>query len=207
MRFLSVLSALSLFSSALAITITEPTSSTTWDFSTPQTIKFTSSPNDPPYVSIILLNPSTNFQIKIADNVQTQKGEYTTQPDPSVPNGTGYKIEIIDSSGPVATSQGFTVEKGASSGSSPASLTSSAASSAISTATTSGLSTVTVPSSTGATASTTASSTGNTPASTSASSGKATSSGSPVTGAAASIHMGKDALAFAAILCLALLFL
>lgn len=87
MRFFSVFPALSLISSALAITITEPTSSTTWDFSTPQTIKFTGSPNDPPYVSIILLDKSTNYQIKIADNVKTATGEYTTQPNPSVPNG------------------------------------------------------------------------------------------------------------------------
>jgi hypothetical protein len=87
MRYIAVLPALGLFYSTLAMTITQPTSGTTWDFSTPQTIKFTSSPTDPPYISIILLDPSTNFQIKIADNVMTERGEYTTQPDPSVPNG------------------------------------------------------------------------------------------------------------------------
>jgi hypothetical protein len=128
MQYSFALSALALFSSALAITVTEPTSGTTWDFSTSKTIKFSASSGDPTDVSIILIDPSTNFQIKIADNVKTASGSYTTQPNPSVPNGSGYEIQIIDSAGVLAKSDDFTVKAGASSDNS-AETTSAAASS------------------------------------------------------------------------------
>ncbi|KAL1980247.1 hypothetical protein VTN96DRAFT_4422 [Rasamsonia emersonii] len=228
MRFFSVLPALNLISSALAISITEPTSSTTWDFSTPQTIKFTSSPNDPSYVSIILLNKSTNYQIKIADNVKTASGEYTTQPNPSVPNGSGYEIQIIDSSGTLATSQGFTVEKGASSSSSSssslasststgtsASSTSEASTSVTSTSgssaalsSTSAASSTTTTASSSSTASTSAGTTLTTTTGTFSSTGRAGSSSTsvPAADAAASIGVSKGAAAFAGMIGLALLF-
>ncbi|KAL1964731.1 hypothetical protein VTN77DRAFT_6598 [Rasamsonia byssochlamydoides] len=106
------LSALSFFfSSALALTITSPTSGNTLDFSTPQTIKFDSKPGDPQTISIILIQPSSNWQTKIADNVQVSQEQYTTQPNPSVPNSDGYKIELIDRSGALAESDSFTVQK------------------------------------------------------------------------------------------------
>ncbi|GLB19576.1 hypothetical protein AtubIFM61612_009483 [Aspergillus tubingensis] len=115
MRFAITAASLSLISSALAITITEPTSGTEWDFSTPKTIKFTSDANDPSVISIILRTQDGSFQTKLADNVKTSTGEYTTQPNPSISNGSDYEIEIIDSSGELAVSPTFTVEKGASS--------------------------------------------------------------------------------------------
>ncbi|GAT21777.1 hypothetical protein RIB2604_01100200 [Aspergillus luchuensis] len=114
MRFTITAASLSLISSALAITITEPTSGTEWDFSTPKTIKFTSDANDPSVISIILRTQDGSFQTKLADNVKTSTGEYTTQPNPSISNGSDYEIEIIDSSGELAVSPTFTVEKGAS---------------------------------------------------------------------------------------------
>jgi hypothetical protein len=88
MRFFQTLSAVALFvSSSLALTVTSPSTGTTWDLSTAKTIKFNSSPSDPPTVSLILIQPSSNWQITLADNVQVSNGEYTTQPNPSVPNG------------------------------------------------------------------------------------------------------------------------
>ncbi|GKZ26285.1 Mucin-21 [Aspergillus brasiliensis] len=135
MRFAITAASLSLVSSALAITITAPTSGTEWDFSTPKTIKFTSDANDPSYISIILRTVDGSFQTKLADNVKTSTGEYTTQPNPSISNGSDYEIEIIDSSGQLAVSPTFTVEKGASTDGSTTS-TSSSTSSSSSTSTT-----------------------------------------------------------------------
>ncbi|KAJ5633507.1 hypothetical protein N7528_001349 [Penicillium herquei] len=109
-----LVSALGFLSSALAITITAPSSGTVWDFSTAKTIKFTSDSTDPSYISIILRNEDGSFQTKLADNVKTSTGEYTTQPDPSIPNGDDYEIQIIDSAGQLALSDVFTVELGAS---------------------------------------------------------------------------------------------
>ncbi|RAH49565.1 GPI anchored serine-threonine rich family protein [Aspergillus brunneoviolaceus CBS 621.78] len=114
MRYSFTLASLGLISSALAITITTPSSDTEWDFSTPKTIKFTSDSSDPEYISIILRNEDGSFQTKLADNVKTSEGEYTTQPNPSISNGDDYEIQIIDSSGQLAVSPVFTVEKGAS---------------------------------------------------------------------------------------------
>jgi hypothetical protein len=115
MRYSFAVSALALISSAFAIKVTEPTSGTQWDLSTSKTIKFSASSGDPTVVSIILIDPSTNFQIKIADNVKTTEGSYTTQPNPSVPNGDSYEIQIIDQNGVLAKSDDFTVKAGASS--------------------------------------------------------------------------------------------
>ncbi|GFN12724.1 GPI anchored serine-threonine rich family protein [Aspergillus tubingensis] len=129
MRFAITAASLSLISSALAITITEPTSGTEWDFSTPKTIKFTSDANDPSVISIILRTQDGSFQTKLADNVKTSTGEYTTQPNPSISNGSDYEIEIIDSSGELAVSPTFTVEKGASSDGSTTSTSTSSSSS------------------------------------------------------------------------------
>ncbi|KAJ5721170.1 uncharacterized protein N7483_009104 [Penicillium malachiteum] len=127
-----IIAALGLLSSALAITITAPSSGAVWDFSTAKTIKFTSNSTDPSYISIILRNEDGSFQTKLADNVKTSTGEYTTQPDPSIPNGDDYEIQIIDSAGQLALSDVFTVETGASDSgttSSSSSATSSATSS------------------------------------------------------------------------------
>ncbi|KAJ5724846.1 hypothetical protein N7493_006574 [Penicillium malachiteum] len=124
-----LISALGFLSSAFAITITAPSSGTVWDFSTAKTIKFTSDSTDPSYISIILRNEDGSFQTKLADNVKTSSGEYTTQPDPSIPNGDDYEIQIIDSAGQLALSDVFTVEQGASDSgttSSSSSVTSSA---------------------------------------------------------------------------------
>jgi hypothetical protein len=87
MRFSFTIAALSLFSSAFAITVTTPSSNTVWDFSTPKTIKFTSKPGDPSVISIILRSQDGSFQTKLADNVKTSTGGYTTQPNPSIANG------------------------------------------------------------------------------------------------------------------------
>jgi hypothetical protein len=129
MRYSIVISALALASSTFALKVTEPTSSTTWDFSTPKTIKFQADSSDPEFVSIILIDTSSNFQIKIADNVKTADGSYTTQPNPSVPNGKSYEIQIIDTNGELAKSDDFTVQKGASDTSDSSKSTSAAASS------------------------------------------------------------------------------
>ncbi|KAJ5372007.1 hypothetical protein N7517_004013 [Penicillium concentricum] len=114
MRYSFTITALSLLSSAFAITITTPSSDTVWDFSTPKTIKFTSDPSDPEVISIILRSQDGSFQTKLADNVQTSDGEYTTQPNPSISNGDDYEIQIIDSAGQLAVSDIFTAKKGAS---------------------------------------------------------------------------------------------
>jgi hypothetical protein len=58
-----------------------------WDFSTAKTIKFTSDPGDPTYISIILRSQDGSFQTKLADNVKTAEGKYMTQPNPSISNG------------------------------------------------------------------------------------------------------------------------
>lgn len=87
MRYSFTIAALSLLSSAFAITVTTPSSSTEWDFSTAKTIKFTSASGDPSVVSIILRSKDGSFQTKLADNVKTSEGEYTTQPNPSISNG------------------------------------------------------------------------------------------------------------------------
>ncbi|PWY66371.1 hypothetical protein BO94DRAFT_528730 [Aspergillus sclerotioniger CBS 115572] len=123
MRYSFTLASLSLISSALAITVTSPSSGTTWDFSTPKTIKFTSDASDPSVISIILRTQDGSFQTKLADNVKTSTGEYTTQPNPSISNGSDYEIEIIDSSGELAVSSVFTVEKGSTTSSSSTSST------------------------------------------------------------------------------------
>ncbi|KAJ5351244.1 hypothetical protein N7452_000218 [Penicillium brevicompactum] len=126
MRYSFTIAALSLLSSAFAISVTTPSSSTEWDFSTPKTIKFTSDSSDPSVVSIILKSKDGSFQTKLADNVKTSEGEYTTQPNPSISNGDDYEIQIIDSGGQLAVSDTFTVEKGASNdGSTTSSSTSS----------------------------------------------------------------------------------
>ncbi|KAJ6007914.1 hypothetical protein N7540_011890 [Penicillium herquei] len=124
-----IITALGLLSSAFAITITAPSSGTVWDFSTAKTIKFTSDSTDPSYISIILRNQDGSFQTKLADNVKTSTGEYTTQPDPSIPNGDDYEIQIIDSSGQLALSNVFTVETGTSDSDSTSTSTSSTSSS------------------------------------------------------------------------------
>ncbi|GLA41723.1 hypothetical protein AnigIFM63309_009821 [Aspergillus niger] len=166
MRFAITAASLSLISSALAITITQPTSGTEWDFSTPKTIKFTSDANDPSVISIILRTQDGSFQTKLADNVKTSTGEYTTQPNPSISNGSDYEIEIIDSSGELAVSPTFTVEKGAStdgttssSSASSTSTTSSSSSSSSSSTTTSSSSTSSETESTTVTSTTAVSST------------------------------------------------
>ncbi|PYI26316.1 hypothetical protein BP00DRAFT_407523 [Aspergillus indologenus CBS 114.80] len=152
MRYSFTLASLGLISSALAITITTPSSDTEWDFSTPKTIKFTSDSSDPDYISIILRTEDGSFQTKLADNVKTSEGEYTTQPNPSISNGDDYEIQIIDSSGQLAVSPVFTVEKGASNdgttSSSSSSSTSSSSSSSSSTTSSSSTSTSTTPSTT-----------------------------------------------------------
>ncbi|KAJ5796795.1 uncharacterized protein N7518_005335 [Penicillium psychrosexuale] len=114
MRYSFIITALSLLSSALAITVTAPSSDSVWDFSTAKTIKFTSGSSDPPVISIILRSKDGSFQTKLADNVKTSEGEYTTQPNPSISNGNDYEIQIIDSAGQLAVSDTFTVKKGAS---------------------------------------------------------------------------------------------
>ncbi|KAJ5355339.1 uncharacterized protein N7496_012551 [Penicillium cataractarum] len=114
MRYSFTIYALSLLSSAFAITVTTPSSNTVWDFSTAKTIKFSSDSSDPSVISIILRNQDGSFQTKLADNVKTSAGEYTTQPNPSISNGDDYEIQIIDSSGQLAVSDIFTVKKGAS---------------------------------------------------------------------------------------------
>ncbi|KAJ5661547.1 uncharacterized protein N7477_009163 [Penicillium maclennaniae] len=135
MRYSFTITALSLLSSAFAITITSPSSNTVWDFSTAKTIKFTSDSSDPPVISIILRSQDGSFQTKLADNVKTSDGEYTTQPNLSISNGDDYEIQIIDSAGQLAVSDVFTVEKGASSDGTASS--SSSTSSSTTTATTS----------------------------------------------------------------------
>ncbi|KAJ5426444.1 hypothetical protein N7465_001514 [Penicillium sp. CMV-2018d] len=114
MRYSITITVLSLLSSAFAITVTTPSSDTVWDFSAAKTIKFTSDPSDPSVISIILRSEDGSFQTKLADNVKTSAGEYTTQPNPSISNGDGYEIQIIDSAGQLAVSDIFTVKKGAS---------------------------------------------------------------------------------------------
>ncbi|KAK4864393.1 hypothetical protein LT330_009920 [Penicillium expansum] len=157
MRYSFTITALSLLSSAFAITVTTPTSDTVWDFSTPKTIKFTSVPSDPSVISIILRSQDGSFQTKLADNVKTSDGEYTTQPNPSISNGDDYEIQIIDSAGQLAVSNTFTVEKGASvdgttSSSSSISSTSTSSSSTFSSATSSSSSTSSSATSTATTA-------------------------------------------------------
>ncbi|KGO45466.1 hypothetical protein PEX1_107360 [Penicillium expansum] len=157
MRYSFTITALSLLSSAFAITVTTPTSDTVWDFSTPKTIKFTSVPSDPSVISIILRSQDGSFQTKLADNVKTSDGEYTTQPNPSISNGDDYEIQIIDSAGQLAVSNTFTVEKGASvdgttSSSSSISSTSTSSSSTFSSATSSSFSTSSSATSTATTA-------------------------------------------------------
>lgn len=87
MRYSFTITALSLLSSAFAITVTTPSSDTVWDFSSAKTIKFDSDPNDPSVISIILRSQDGSFQTKLADNVKTSVGKYTTQPNPSISNG------------------------------------------------------------------------------------------------------------------------
>ncbi|KAI3126764.1 hypothetical protein CBS147325_9748 [Penicillium roqueforti] len=165
MRYSFIITALSLLSSALAITVTAPSSDSVWDFSTAKTIKFTSSSSDPSVISIILRSKDGSFQTKLADNVKTSEGEYTTQPNPSISNGDDYEIQIIDSGGQLAVSDTFTVKKGASDdgttslSSSTSSSTSSTSSSTSSTSTsTSSSSTSTTTSSSSTTTTTTSSS-------------------------------------------------
>ncbi|RAL03722.1 GPI anchored serine-threonine rich family protein [Aspergillus ibericus CBS 121593] len=164
MRFSFTLASLGLISSAVALTITAPTSSSTWDFNTPQTIKFTSNSTDPEYISIILRSEDGSFQTKLADNVKTADGEYTTQSNPSISNGDDYEIQIIDSAGTLALSQVFTVEKGATSdGTTSSSLSSTASTTSSSSSTTLSTTTTTTSSS----SSSTSSETSSTPTSTS----------------------------------------
>ncbi|KAF3027774.1 hypothetical protein E8E15_009009 [Penicillium rubens] len=129
MRHSFTITALSLLSSAFAITVTTPSSDTEWDFSTAKTIKFTSDSSDPPVISIILRSQDGSFQTKLADNVKTSDGEYKTQPNPSISNGDDYQIQIIDSAGQLAVSDVFTVQKGASDDGSTTTTTTSSTSS------------------------------------------------------------------------------
>ncbi|KAJ5882395.1 uncharacterized protein N7529_001067 [Penicillium soppii] len=206
MRCSFTITAMSLLSSALAITITTPSSSTVWDFSTPKTIKFTSKSSDPSVISIILRSQDGSFQTKLGDNVKTSEGEYTTQPNPSISNGNGYEIEIIDSAGQLALSDVFTVEKGASddgttSSSSTTSFsstttttTSSSTSSFItSTATTSTSPTSTLPSSISSTPASSTSTTTTSSATSSSTTTSSTSSDSSSTGATATSPLSTGA--------------
>ncbi|CAI7598169.1 unnamed protein product [Penicillium viridicatum] len=190
MRYSFTITVLSLLSSAFAITVTTPSSDTVWDFSTAKTIKFTSDSGDPSVISIILRSEDGSFQTKLADNVKTSAGEYTTQPNPSISNGDGYEIQIIDSAGQLAVSDIFTVKKGASddgttsssssTSSSTTTISSSTSSSATSSATTSASVTSTLTSSasstpTSSTSSTTTSSSTSSSTTTTSTSGDASS--------------------------------
>ncbi|KOS38975.1 hypothetical protein ACN38_g10189 [Penicillium nordicum] len=185
MRYSFTIAALSLLSSAFAITVTTPSSDTVWDFSTAKTIKFTSESSDPSVISILLRSQDGSFQTKLADNVKTSAGEYKTQPNPSISNGDSYEIQIIDSAGQLAVSDIFTVKKGASddgttssSSSTTTSSSSSISSSVTSSATTSAsvTSTLTSSASSTPTSSTSAlSSSGSTTSSSSTSSSTTTS--------------------------------
>ncbi|EHA24954.1 hypothetical protein ASPNIDRAFT_40876 [Aspergillus niger ATCC 1015] len=176
MRFAITAASLSLVSSALAITITQPTSGTEWDFSTPKTIKFTSDANDPSVISIILRTQDGSFQTKLADNVKTSTGEYTTQPNPSISNGSDYEIEIIDSSGELAVSPTFTVEKGASTDGTTSSSSASSTSTTSSSSSSSSSSTTTSSSSTSRSATSTSTSSSSSTGTTLATSASSTSS-------------------------------
>ncbi|KAJ5174235.1 uncharacterized protein N7482_000112 [Penicillium canariense] len=137
MRYSFTVTALSLLSSAFAITVTTPSSGTVWDFSTAKTIKFTSESGDPSVISIILRTQDGSFQTKLADNVKTSDGEYTTQPNPSISSGNDYEIQIIDSAGQLAISDIFTVKKGASDDGTTSSSSSTSSSTSSSSTTTS----------------------------------------------------------------------
>lgn len=92
-----------------------PNSETEWDFSTPKTLRWTPSSGDTDFVSIILTD-GANFQITIGDNVKSAGGSYTTQPNPSVPEGSSYVMKVLrgDGSGSTLTeSDSFTVRDGA----------------------------------------------------------------------------------------------
>ncbi|KGO74326.1 Cell wall beta-glucan synthesis [Penicillium italicum] len=179
MRYSFTITALSLLSSAFAITVTTPTSDTVWDFSTTKTIKFTSDPSDPPVISIILRLKDGSFQTKLADNVKTSDGEYTTQPNPSISNGDDYEIQIIDSAGELAVSDIFTVKKGASDDGTPSS-SSSTTSSSTSSATSSSSSSSSSTTSSSATSTATTSTTSVTSTLTTSASSTPTSSTSPL---------------------------
>ncbi|KAJ5122776.1 hypothetical protein N7526_009713 [Penicillium atrosanguineum] len=128
MRYSFTITALSLLSSAFAITVTTPSSDTV--------------SSDPSVISIILRSQDGSFQTKLADNVKTSDGEYTTQPNPSISNGDDYEIQIIDSAGQLAVSDVFTVKKGASDdGTTSSSSSTSSSSTSSSTTTTSSSST------------------------------------------------------------------
>ncbi|KAI2711579.1 hypothetical protein CBS147309_8572 [Penicillium roqueforti] len=169
MRYSFIITALSLLSSALAITVTAPSSDSVWDFSTAKTIKFTSGSSDPSVISIILRSKDGSFQTKLADNVKTSEGEYTTQPNPSISNGDDYEIQIIDSGGQLAVSDTFTVKKGASDdGTTSLSSSTSSSSTSSTSSSTSSTSTSTSSSSTSTSTSSSSSSTTTTTTSSSA---------------------------------------
>ncbi|KAJ5753542.1 uncharacterized protein N7511_007695 [Penicillium nucicola] len=189
MRYSFTITALSLISSACAITITAPASGASWDFSTAKTIKFTSGSGDPSVVSIILKSQDGSFQTKLADNVKTSEGEYTTQPNPSISNGNDYEIQIIDSSGQLAVSDSFTVKKGASDDgttSSPSSTSSSTSTSIITTTTTTTTTTTSSSTSSSTTSSATTTPSVTSTLTTSASSTSASSTNSTTTSVARS---------------------
>ncbi|KAJ5154010.1 uncharacterized protein N7500_009449 [Penicillium coprophilum] len=179
MRYSLPITVLGLLSTAFAITITTPSSDTVWDFSTPKTIKFTRESGDPSVISIILRTQDGSFQTKLADNVKTSAGQYTTQPNPSIIDGYGYEIQIIDSAGQLAVSDTFTAKKGASDDGTISSSSSTITATTTSSTTTS--STSTSSTSTSTSSSETSSSTTSSSSSSSSSSSKTASSTSSET--------------------------
>ncbi|MCJ1321983.1 hypothetical protein MMC15_007328 [Xylographa vitiligo] len=145
MQYSILLSAL-YASMALALNVTSPDNTTTWNDSGSNTIKWTSVSTDPSTMNIVLVNnvvnPST--QTTIASNVQTSSGSYTVSS--LIGNGAGYQVNLMATTNSqiLAQSDQFTLSNtspasggGSSSSASIFSSTSSSAASSSSTSLTS----------------------------------------------------------------------
>ncbi|MCJ1434496.1 hypothetical protein MMC27_003865 [Xylographa pallens] len=94
MQYSVLLSAL-YASLALAVTVTSPDNTTTWNDSGSNTIKWTSVSTDPSTLNIVLINNAVfpNTQTTIASNVQTSLGSYTV--NSLTGNGVGYQVNLM----------------------------------------------------------------------------------------------------------------
>ncbi|MCJ1281058.1 hypothetical protein MMC26_000376 [Xylographa opegraphella] len=94
MQYSVLLSAL-YASMALALMVTSPDNTTTWNDSGSNTIKWTSVSTDPSTLDIVLINNAVypNTKTTIASNVQTSAGSYDVKS--LTGNGEGYQVNLM----------------------------------------------------------------------------------------------------------------
>ncbi|KAG8904024.1 hypothetical protein FRB99_002366 [Tulasnella sp. 403] len=114
MRF-SVVYALSLVASSLAISVTSPKDGAIWNINGPNTVSWSSVSTDPTAFRIVLVDPTYKVQQELAANVPTSSGSVVVQPPSGGwPTGSKFQVNLMGTandnpSGILAQSGSFTI--------------------------------------------------------------------------------------------------